>query len=62
MNNYPDTAEKRRAGMKSFRAQMLAAHERLLADNRLTPKIRKDVAEYRDCIKAAQLKFGEVQR
>ena len=27
---YPDTAEKRRAGMAAVRAQMLAAHKRQL--------------------------------
>ena len=33
---YPDTAEKRRAGMAAFRTQMLAAHERMLASGKLS--------------------------
>ena len=32
MTNYPDTAEKQRAGMAAVRARMLAAHERALAN------------------------------
>ena len=57
---YPDTPEKRRAGMAAFRARLLAAHERLLND----PKQAKDRA-YRESliasIKAAQVRHGEVQ-
>ncbi len=58
---YPDTVEKRRAGMKLFRARLLAAHERLLASGTLKGKTLRDVTEYRDAIKAAQVKRGEVQ-
>ena len=47
-------------GLKAFRAKMLAAHERLLASGTLKPKDVKAVTEYRDAIKASQVKFGEV--
>lgn len=57
---YPDTVEKRKAGMKAFRAQLLAAHERLIAQGNLKPKVLAHVTEYRDAIKAAQVKHGEV--
>ena len=59
---YPDTVEKRKDGMASFRRQLLAAHERLLASGTLKGKTLRDVTEYRDCIKAAQIKHGEVQK
>ena len=57
---YPDTAEKRKAGMAAFRKQLLAAHERIIAEGNLKPRDLKAVTEYRDCIKAAQIKHGEV--
>lgn len=58
---YPDTVEKRKAGMAAFRARMLAAHERMLASGTLKPKDRAQVAEYAECIKASQRKFDGVR-
>ena len=58
---YPDTQEKRRAGMKAFRARLLAAHERLIASGKVNKRDLPGVIEYRDAIKAAQVKHGEVQ-
>lgn len=58
MSNFPDTAEKRRAGMAAFRAQMLQAHKRALAQT----TDAEEAAVQRDliaAIKAAQRKFGE---
>lgn len=57
---YPDTAEKRKAGMAAFRAQMLAAHERQLASGRLNAKDAEYTRSLVATIKAAQAKFGEV--
>ena len=60
MNAYPDTADKRRAGMAALRTQMLAVHERQIASGKLKPA---DIAYQRllvATIKAAQAKFGEV--
>jgi hypothetical protein len=58
--NYPDTAEKRRAGMASFRRRLLAAHERLSNDPKLSAKDRAYQRELCECIRATQKKFGEV--
>ena len=52
---YPDTAEKRRAGMAAFRAQMLAAHERQLASGKLS---KADAAYTRSLIATIKAKQG----
>jgi hypothetical protein len=57
---YPDTAEKRRAGMKAFRAKLLKAHERFAKDQNLSEKDRAFQVELCESIKAAQKKHGEV--
>ena len=54
----PDTKEKRQAGMAAFRAQMLAAHQRMLKAEK--PAGRKIRLELIATIKQAQQKFGEV--
>ena len=51
---FPDTAEKRRAGMASFRKQMLAAHERQLASGRLSAKDAEYTRSIIATIKAKQ--------
>ena len=53
---FPDTEEKRRAGMAAFRAQMLAAHLRRANDPRLTKKQRADQQFLADQILATQAK------
>lgn len=68
--SYPDTPEKRRAGMARFRARLLAAKQRALADGvaytnsgkvrPLTAAERAAVAQDIEAIKAAQVRFGEV--
>jgi hypothetical protein len=67
-NGYPDTPEKRKAGMAAFRAKMLKTHESLLAGDDANTK-RKDATgdaarafhgDMIDTIKSAQKKFGEV--
>ena len=58
---YPDTKEKRQAGMAGFRRQLLAAHTRLSTDPHLSAKDRAYQRELCESIKAAQIKFGEVQ-
>jgi hypothetical protein len=52
---FPDTAEKRRAGMASFRAQMLAAHERTLASGKLS---KRDAEFTRSIIATIKAKQG----
>jgi len=54
MNYYPDTPEKRRAGMDSFRAQMLVQHERMLASGKLNAKDRAYTESLIATIKNAQ--------
>ncbi len=56
---YPDTKEKRQAGMASFRAKLLKAHERFSNDQKLSAKDRAYQRELCESIKAAQKKFGE---
>ena len=57
---YPDTAEKRRAGMARMRAQVLASKLRALAGN-LNERTRAALAEDVVIIRAAQVKFGEAR-
>jgi hypothetical protein len=69
MSGYPDTSESRKAGMAAFRAKLLKAHEAMLAGGDPNTLKRGKVGEaarryHSDmvaCIKAAQIKFGEVQ-
>lgn len=56
---YPDTPEKRKAGMAAFRRKLLAAHERLAVDPRLSEKDRSYQRNPVATIKAAQQRFGE---
>ena len=55
----PSTTEERKAGMKSFRAKMLATHERLANDPKLSEKDRAYQLELVSSIKRAQQKYGE---
>jgi hypothetical protein len=57
---YPDTKEKRQAGMAAFRRKLLAAHERFANDPKLSAKDRAYQRELCESIKRAQAKFGEV--
>lgn len=63
--SYPDTAEKRRAGMAAFRAKLLASHTKILADmeaGNIKAKAQ-DLRFQRDtitAIKAHQARLGEV--
>ena len=57
---YPDTVEKRRAGMAQFRRRMLAAHERFANDPKLSTAERARQRELCDCIRATQKRPGEV--
>lgn len=67
--DYPDTPEKRRAGMAHFRAKLLKSHEAMLAGgdpNTLKRgKIGDAARAYHRAaiasIKAAQARFGEVE-
>ena len=59
-NCYPDTAEKRRAGMADLRGTMLAAKLRALAAGGLTPRVRYALEDDVAHIQAVQAKFGEV--
>jgi hypothetical protein len=52
---FPATPEQRKAGMARFRKQMLAAHERVIAEGRGDEFNARSV----DHIKAQQRKFGE---
>jgi hypothetical protein len=66
--SYPDTPEKRRAGMAAFRAKFLKTHEAMLAGgdpNTLKKgKVGEAARRYHSdmiaSIKAAQKKLGEV--
>lgn len=59
-NGYPDTTEKRKAGMASFRATMLKTHERLANDPKLSEQDRAYQRDLVETIKAAQKRLGEV--
>lgn len=54
MFQYPDSTEKRRAGMAAFRAQMLAAHKRMLASGRLNARDAEYTQSLVATIKAKQ--------
>lgn len=56
---YPDTEEKRRAGMASFRARLLAAHSRLANDPRLTAKQRTDQQKIAEMVRRSQIKHAD---
>ena len=56
---YPDTKEKRQAGMAGFRRQLLAVHERFANDPKLSAKDRAYQRDLCATIRAAQAKFGE---
>jgi hypothetical protein len=66
--DYPDTPEKRRAGMAAFRAKLLKAHQNMLAGGdpntrkrgALGVAARKYHSDMIDSIKAAQARLGEV--
>lgn len=58
---YPDTKEKRQAGMAAFRARLLKAHERFANDPSLSAKDRAYQRELCESIKKAQAKFGEIK-
>jgi len=57
---YPDTEEKRKAGMAQFRARLVAAHSRLANDSRLTAKQREDQKNIAAMVRAHQERLGEV--
>lgn len=67
--SYPDTVEKRRAGMAAFRAKLLRTHEAMLNGGdpntlkcgAIGETARKYHATMIADIKAAQIKLGEVQ-
>lgn len=67
MYDYPDTPEKRRAGMAAFRAKLLKSHEAMLAGGDPNTKKRGKVGDAArgyhsaciESIKRAQKKFGE---
>lgn len=59
-DNYPDTPEKRRAGMAAFRAKLLKAHQFHATNPKLSEKDRAFQRELVNHIKAAQRKHGEV--
>lgn len=56
---YPDTAEKRKAGMAAFRAKIRACHERFANDPKLSAKERAHQAALVESIKRVQQRFGE---
>lgn len=58
--SYPDTAEKRRAGMKAFRAKMLNVHAQRLMDASIDADERKFQESMVASIKEAQKRLGEV--
>jgi hypothetical protein len=66
--SYPDTPEKRKAGMAAFRAKMLKAHAAMLAGGdpntakrgKTGEAARKYHADMIESIKRAQARFGEV--
>lgn len=68
MSDYPDTPEKRKAGMAAFRAKMLKAHEAMLAGGdpntlkrgKVGEAARSYHADMVASIKAAQERLGEV--
>lgn len=59
--SYPTTQEARRAGMAAFRAKMLATHERHANNPKLSDEDRAYQRELCATIRAAQVRFGEVQ-
>ena len=56
---YPDTVEKRKAGMAAVRAQILASKERAL-QGKLSERVRAALKEDCAIIRAAQVKHGEI--
>ena len=68
MFDFPDTPEKRKAGMAAFRAKMLKAHTAMLAGGdpntikrgKTGEAARRYHAEMVESIKAAQARLGEV--
>jgi hypothetical protein len=68
MFDYPDTPEKRKAGMAAFRAKMLKAHEAMLAGGdpntlkrgKTGEAARGYHADMIESIKSAQKRLGEV--
>ena len=69
MNGYPDTPEKRKAGMAAFRAKMLKAHTTMLAGgdpntlkrSKTGEAARRYHADMIASIEAAQVQLGEVK-
>lgn len=67
MFDYPDTTEKRKAGMAAFRAKMLKSHEAMLAGGdpntvkrgKVGEAARRYHADMIESIKAAQKRLGE---
>jgi hypothetical protein len=61
MNDYPDTPEKRRAGMAAFRARLLKAHQFHATNPKLSEKDRAFQRELVEHIQAVQIRRGEVK-
>jgi hypothetical protein len=60
MQNFPDTSEKRQAGMAAVRARMLAAHERQIASGKLKGVALQNQQQAVAVLKATQVRLGEV--
>ena len=57
--DYPNTVEKRKAGMAFFRAKMLVAHQRMAKDKTLTANERTYQKTLVATIRKAQQKYGK---